>query len=284
MNQYPDIRTDDARVLAIAALIREELAREVATGFRTLTRIPSSGVIKLLDYFATLRDADRAGLIEAQARVGALSFFPAPLIAKAHEELRTTDPALLRLKEGLSAPAFSYGLRYLDLRMHRMTRNDPESMARMAETRSKLDFTPRDDLPEGLVGTTPIRDIQTAKAPLLRKLLNPMLRHRLGAKPTKRPGGELVYEGAIGNVRLRVSIIFSNMYGQMHYAVSWSVGDRPLLAHRLSYESFFGANTGWDYLTEENAARSIDLLDQILVSLAGLLERIAALPDRGGST
>ncbi len=278
MNQYPDIRANDGRVLAIAALIREELAREVATAFATLTRIPSSGVIKLLDYLATLSDADRAALIEAQARVGALFFFPAPLITKAHEDLRTTDPALLRLKEGLGAPAFSYGLRYLDLRMHRMMRNDPESMARMAETRSKLDFNPRDDLPELLVGTTPIRDIQTAKAPLLRKLLNPMLRHRLGAKPTKRPGGELVYEGAIGDVPLRVSIIFSNMYGQMHYAVTWSMRERQMLAQRITYEALFGTNTGWDYLTEENAARSIGLLDQLLVFLAGLLGRIAALP------
>jgi hypothetical protein len=280
MNQYPDIRADDGRVLAIAALIREELAREVRAGFATLTRIPSSGVIKLLDYLLTLSEAHQAALIEAQARVGALCFFPAPLIAKTFEELRTTDPALLRLKEGLGAAAYSYGLRYLDLRMHRMMRNDPESMARMAETRARLDFAPRDDLPEMLVGTTPIRDIQTAKAPLLRKLLNPMLRHRLGARPTKRPGGELVYQGAIGDVPLRVSIIFSNMYGQMHYAVTWSMRERQILAQRITYEALFGTNTGWDYLTEENAARSIDLLDQLVVSLAGLLERVAALPGR----
>jgi hypothetical protein len=280
MNQYPDIRANDGRVLAVAALVGEELAREAAAGYPTLTRIPSSGVVKLLDYLATLSEAERASLIEAQALVGALCFFPAPLIAKAFEELRTTEPALLRLKAGLGAPAFSYGLRYLDLRMHRMMTNDPESLAQMAATRSRLDFTPRDDLPEALVGITPIGEIQTAKAPLLRKLLNPMLRHRLGARPTRRPGGELVYEGAIGDVPLRVSIIFSNMYGQMHYAVTWSMRDRQMLAQRMTYEALFGTNTGWDYLTEENAARSIDLLDRLLVRLAGLMEQIAALPGR----
>jgi len=263
---------------AIAALVREELAREAEAGFPTLTRIPSSGVIKLLDYIATLSEADRTSLIEAQALIAALHFLPAPLIAKAYEDLRTSDPALLRLQNGMSSPGFSYGLRYLDLRMHRMMVNDPESVARMAETRAGLDFTPRDDLPEALVGTTQIRDIRTAKAPLLRKLLNPMLRQRVSAKPEKRPGGELVYEGAIGDVPLRVSVIFSNMYGQMHYAVTSSMRERQMLAQRLTYESLFGANTGWDYLTEDNAARSIDLLDQLLVSLAGLLERIAALP------
>jgi len=268
---YQDIRADDSRLLAVVALAREELAREAAAGFPTLTHIPSSGVIKLLDYLATLSAGDRAELIEAQARVGALHFFPAPLITKAFEELRTRNPALLRLREGMDAPAFSYGLRYCDLRMHRMMMNDAQSVARMAVTRSQLDFTPRDDLPKALVGTTPIRDIKTAKAPLLRKLLNPMLRHRLGARPNKRPGGELVYEGAIGEVSLRVSIIFSNMYAQMHYAVTWSVRDRQMLAQRLTYETLFGMNTGWDYLTEENAP----LVDRPARSTAGAPGRVA---------
>ena len=80
----------------------------------------------------------------------------------------------------------------------------------MAQTRASLDFTPRDDLPVALVGAAGIRDVVPAKAPLLRKLLNPMLRDRLDARPAKRPGGELLYDGAIGNIPLRVSIIFSN--------------------------------------------------------------------------
>ncbi len=105
-----------------------------------------------------------------------------------------------------------------------------------------------------------------------------MLRARLGARPEKRPGGELVYAGSLGEVPLRVSIIFSNLYAQMTYAMTWSPRERGLLAQRLTWETLFGANTGWDYLTEENAARSIDLLDGLLVKLAGLMQRIAALP------
>ncbi|MGC2411697.1 MAG: hypothetical protein WA459_03240 [Stellaceae bacterium] len=273
-----DIRADDGRVLAIAALIREELEREAAAGFPTLTQIPSTGVIKLLDYLATLSDGERMALIEAQARVAALCFFPAPLISAAHEHLRSTEPALLRRAASFQAPEFSYGLRYLGLRMHRAVMNDPQSLAELVRTRATLDFTPRDDLPEALVGTTPIRDIATAKAPLLRKLLNQMLRARLGAKPEKRPGGELVYEGAIDGIPLRVSIIFSNLYAQVLHGVTWSLRERTLLAQRLTYEVLWGTNSGWDYLTEENAERSIDLLDRELVNLAALFGRIAALP------
>ena len=47
--------------------------------------------------------------------------------------------------------------------------------------------------------------------------------------------------------------------------------DRNLLAQRLTYEMLWEMNAGWDYLTEENAAASIDLLDRLLLTLAGCL-------------
>jgi hypothetical protein len=265
----PEIGLDDPRVLAIAELVRAELAQEVEAGFPVLSRIPSTGIVQFLDNFATLEPADRMSLLDALARIAALNFFPAPLIARAHEQLRTTDSILIRFYRGMQSGDFAYGLRYLDVRMARAAVRDPETMAHMARTRAALDFQPRDDLPELLVGSTPLRDIQTVRAPQLRKLLNPMLLKRLGAKPQKRLGGELVYEGMIGDIPLRVSIIFSNIYAQMHYAVTWSVRERALLAQRFNYEIMWGSNTGWDYLTEENAARSIDLLDQLLLRLAG---------------
>jgi hypothetical protein len=62
--------------------------------------------------------------------------------------------------------------------------------------------------------------------------------------------------------------------------VTWSMRERTLLALRLTYEILWGTNTGWDYLTEENAARSIDLLNDLLVFLAALFERVADLPMR----
>jgi hypothetical protein len=273
-----EIGLEDGRVSDIAALIRTELAQEVDAGFPVLGRIPSTGTVKFLDNFATLSPPDRIALLDSLALAGALHFFPAPLIANAHEQLRTADPAVIRFYDVMQSGDFAYGLRYCDLRMARAMMNDPESRAQMARTRSTLDFQPRDDLPELLVGSTPLLDIQTAKAPLLRKLLNPMLAKRLGAKPQKRPGGEMIYEGMIGDIPLRVSIIFSNRYGQMHYAVTWSVPERTLLAQRLSYETLWGTHTGWDYLTEENAARSIDLLDELLLRLVQLFKRVAALP------
>jgi hypothetical protein len=274
-----DLRSGDPRVAAIAAVIRAELTEQAAAGFPLLQRVPSTGAIKLLDHMATLTPAEISALIHAEACLAALHFFPAPLIARAHEALRIKDSAILALAAALQAPAFAYGLRYLDLRMHRAAMNDPQSVTQLAKTRATLDFSPRDDLPERLVGATPIREIQTATAPVLRKLLNEMLTKRQPLKASKRPGGELVYEGVIQGVPLRVSIIFSNLYAQMTYGVHWAHRERGLLAQRLTYELLSGVGGGWDYLTEENAPRSIDVLEELLLRLADLFARIQRLPE-----
>lgn len=262
----------------IGAVVREELAREADAGFPKLSRVPSSGIIKFLDYFSALPAFNAGELIDAFARLGALCFFPAPLIAKAHEQLRTTNAAILRYGEALRSPRFVHGFRYSDLRMTRAMLNDPESMMHLKRTRATLDFEPRDDFPSQILSATDPRQVATAKAPMLRKLLNPMLRRRLGVKGMKQPGGEMVYDGAIGNVLVKVRIIFSNMYAQMHYGATFIIPERKILAQRLTYETLWGMNAGWDFLTEENAPRSIELLDELLMALAQLVGRVVALP------
>ena len=261
----------------IAELVRAELDQEAAAGFSKLKLLPSTGVIKFLDYFASLPPAEHAPLLDVLARQAAMHFFPSPLIAAAHEELRTNS-ALLRMSVVMQSHPFSYGLRYQDLRMSRMTLNDAESLAHMRQTRSALGFEPRDDPPSELVLDPDLRHVQPAKAPLLRKLLNQSLKPLLGVKADKRPGGEVVYDGSIEGAPLKVSILFSNMYGQMHYGVTAKIHERNILAQRLTYEVLWGTNTGWDYLTEENASRSVELLCRLLTILARFMKQIASLP------
>jgi len=88
-SRHAEIDADDPLVVAIGALVRIELANKAAAGFPTLSRIPSSGIIKLLGYMAMLSEAELAGLLDAKARLAALNFFPAPLIAAAPEQLRS---------------------------------------------------------------------------------------------------------------------------------------------------------------------------------------------------
>jgi hypothetical protein len=182
------------------------------------------------------------------------------------------------MQAALRSGQFAYGLRYQDLRMSRMTLNDAESMMHMKQTRSTLDFEPRDDPPSDLVLDPDLRRVQTAKAPLLRKLLGQALTPLVGVKAVKRPGGEIVYDGAVEGTPLQVRFIFSNMYGQMHYGITAKIFDLNILAQRLTYEALWGTNTGWDYLTEENAPQSIELLCELVTILARFVKRIPLLP------
>jgi len=61
------------------------------------------------------------------------------------------------------------------------------------------------------------------------------------------------------------------MYGQLHRWVNMRMLNPNLKAVRV--QDFWGTY-GWDYLTEENAPRSIDLLCERIVYLARLRERI----------
>jgi hypothetical protein len=67
---------------------------------------------------------------------------------------------------------------------------------------------------------------------------------------------------------LPVQVDFGSRMGQLCY---W-IGD--VRSHgALSYELLWGQPGGWDYLTEENAARSVNLLPELIDELARLLQR-----------
>ncbi len=266
---------------AIAAPLRTKLDEEARLDFPSLRRIPSTGIIKFLDYFSALPPTQRDPLLDAIARVGAMQFFPPVEIAAEHERLRTGDPAYARYMAALHSPAFGYGLRYCDIKMARMMLDDQQSVDQMKKMRADLDFTPRDDPPAELVADPDLRHAHPAKAPLLSKLVKEALANLLSSstKPARLPGGEMKFSGTLQNIPLTVSIDFGSRIAQLRYGVSAPVAGKNLRAFNLTYEVLWSASTGWDYLTEENAAASIELLCDRLRFLARLLEEIAALPE-----
>ena len=260
----------------IAALLRADFMAEADAGFPTVRRVPSTDAVKFLDHFATLKSAEAATLLDAFALAHALQFFPPPAVYREGLELNENVSALVQFRNATRTGQFAYGLRYQDLRMARSALRDPESMRHMAETRSKLDFVPRDDPPTELMSEPDRLKVQAAKAPLLRKLIDKAFAQLFAPRKTKQPGGTLQYAGSIGSTELTVSVIFSNMYGQLHWWVNMRMLNPNLKAVRV--QDFWGTY-GWDYLTEENAPRSIDLLCERIVYLARLRERIDALPE-----
>jgi hypothetical protein len=261
-----DLRTN------IAALLLADFKAEADAGFPTVRRIPATDAVKFLDYFAALNSAEAATLLEALARGHAMQFFPPSAV---HRELGQNDPALIRFHDATRSGQFAYGLRYQDIRHVRTALRDPVSMRYMAETRSKLDFVPRDDPTSELVPEADRVKVQTANAPLLRKLIDKAFTQLFAPRKTKQHGA-LNYAGSIGSTELTVFVIFSNMYGQLHWSVNMAMLNPNLKAVRV--QDFWGAYA-WNYLTEENAPRSIDLLCERIVYFAKLRERIDALPE-----
>jgi hypothetical protein len=265
----------------VAMLLRSDFAQEAATGFPRLARIPCTSVIKFLDYFEAQAPADRQPLLDVLARFSAMKFFPPQLISRQYQELRTSNPAYVRFWAAMQSERFAHGYRYEGVKMTRMMVRDVETVAAITKVRAGLDWQPRDDPPAALVPDPDLTHLNPAKAPLLRKLVKQAFTRLFAAEAKKLPGGETGYTGTIDGTKLTVWVDFGSMSAQLRYGVSIPDEQRRIFVSRLSYDDLWITNLGWDYLTEENAAPSIELLCEQISYLAGLTHRIAELALNG---
>jgi hypothetical protein len=259
----------------VVALLRAELAAEVEAGFPRLKRIPNTDVIWFLDYFAGLAAAERTALLDALARFGVRFFFLRP--GDVQPEIA---PALARYREAKDGPGGKGGTRYMDVKMLCMDKSLREPGNYHESWRQNftpLHFQPRADLLPDL------SHLKAAKAPLLRKLVNAVLTSRFPLRKEKQPGGACKYVGPHGNGELTVWVDLGSRLGQLRYEVILKDAAHRVPAPRLAYELLWDAYLGWDYLTEENAERSLDFFPEQVVYLANLAERVNGLAGpRGG--
>ena len=262
----------------VSALLKAHLVEEAHSGFRTLSRIPSSAMIRFLDYAATMTAAERDELVSSFARLGAMRFFVT--LAAVRDEistLATTDPALLRYRAALQSAAFSMGLRYEGLRMRKAMLGDRMSVEMMAQTRATLDFIPRDDPPAQLVPDPDPVHLKPAKAPLLRKLIDKTFKDLFTGQKRKLAGGDTGHEGVFEGTNFTLWIGFAGMGLQLRYDVSIPDETKRVSVLRLAYEDLWAPGPGWDYLTEENAEASIQLLRELVIQLIRLRNGVLAL-------
>ena len=255
---------------AAVDLMLSHLVREADAGFPRFSRIPCSETIKFLDYFAALTEPDQAALLASKARVAALQFLPPQLGAQQMLALMDSDPAFQRYRQAMRSAWFAMGMRHAGLRDTGVSLKDPMSVAMRAQTRARLDFTPRDDFPLALVPDPDPAHLKPAKAPQLRKLIDTAFKGLFAPTKQKRPGGELWYEGVLEATPIRVSIGFTNRGPQLLYHVRIPDETRTVLAIRIAYDTIFAGSPGWDYLTEENAETSIALLCEFVVDVVRL--------------
>jgi hypothetical protein len=261
----------------VTAFLRRHLAAEVEAGFPRVTRIPSAGAIRFLDYFATLTAADQDALLDANARASALIYFPPPLIADQLQAMLDTNPALAAHGKAMQSALFSMGLRYSGLSMRKAMQTDPMSIKMMAQTRSTLDFVPRDDLPPALVPDPDPMHLKPAKAPQLRKLINAAFPKLFATGKQKLIGGETEYTGVLQGTSIKVVISFHGMALQFLYGVTIPDETRRTFVWRTTYENLWAAGQGWDYVTEENAEASIGLLCENIELVVSLRNSVMGL-------
>jgi hypothetical protein len=260
----------------VEALLRTDFDSEANSGFARLQRIPCTSIVKLLDYLEPLEREERDRLLDVLARMGAMKLFPPQQIAIEYESLRSKNPAFVKCWSATHSEPAAAGLRYQSVKMAKMMLGDAESRAEMLKYRAALQERPRDDPPESLIPRHDLSAVEAAKAPLLRKLASATLKHHFATGSNRVAGGETEYTGQIGDSKVSVRIDFGSIAAQLRYAVSVLNPRDTLGVRRLAYEDLWFPNPGWDYLTEENAPRSIDLLVEQIQYLVNLSARIVA--------
>jgi hypothetical protein len=247
----------------IVAFLRADFRAEAEAGFPRLRRSPQTKIIQLIDYFGSLSTDDQSDLLGVLALRGSALVDPNPT------RLPPSAPAFDRYWKTVTSPGpFSGGYRYCDVKTL-------AAIPRMAEFGSYADWIeqtqrpwiseralePRQDLLPSLECLTP------ARGPGLRKLVKAALQAR-GFTAERGKGSEHQYVSPAGAI---VRVDFGSYLGQLVYHVSAACGATRIV--RLSYESLWSQPGGWDYLTDENAARSVE-------HLAGLVEYLIHLPER----
>lgn len=252
----------------LVAFLRAEVSSEAEADFPRLRRIPQTKVIQFLDYFDNLAAQDRASLLDALALRAAVMINPGP------RPTYPSTPAFDSYWRSVTSPGpFTGGFRYCDIKTLAKIPELAEFGSYEAWIEkcqrpwvSELALQAREDL-------LPSRDCLTpVKAPHLRKLVKTALEAR-GFTPAIAKGAEHKLVHPSGAV-LRVD--YGSYMGQLCYHVSANCGETRLLM--ASFEMLWSQPGGWDYLTAENAERSITFFPELVEYLVQLPGRIMQQP------
>lgn len=261
----------------IVSLVRDYMHAEADAGYPLLRQIPSSQATVCFDYLESISPAERQELLEARARITALGFVLTPGAQQEILQLADSNPAMVKYRDAMLRGPLRMGLRYQSIRMAKAMLSDAESVAMMRQTRSTLGYLPRDDSPVPLVNDADVTRLHPAKAPLLKKLVKPLLQGLLSAKEEKMPGGTMKYEGTLNGTSMKVRVDYAARDVQMIYSVSIPDPERKVALIGSGYERFFGMGGGWDYITEENAEASVGLLPELLRRVVARRNEVARL-------
>jgi len=253
----------------VAALLRQELAAEAAAGIPRLQHIPCTGVVQVLDYFETLTPSEFEELLDGLAQRGAVFFYPRDGM-RILADVQSARAVLTRFIAALLGRDYVGGYRYTDVKMLRMIASDKESggiQGYLSHASPRALQLRTDLLPD-------LSYLVSSKAAATRKLLETALKKLMPYEKKNLGGGSWTYIGVFEGRNLKVWTDTGSMGAQLSYSVSVLNPAFVVPFSGIGYESFWNARPSWDYLTEENVARSIDLMVDNIVYLARLADRV----------
>lgn len=256
----------DSRAILVGWL-RNEFAEEQRSGFARLKRVPDSRVIGFLDDFASLSPSAQSDLAAVLTDWSSYKLAGDPIPPSIVEQF-TRATCFRHLAEGL---------RYTGVNLLAGLAKD-KSQGGLAGWLQKTGITGlAAQPPENLVRD--IGDLVPVKIPALRRLVKSAFARLFSANARDIGSESWCYEGRLGESSLKVWIRYSGRMGrpQLDYQVQVQCKERSLTAPNLCFESVLGVGFGrWDYLTQDNAERSVDLLRELVEYIATLPERLPA--------
>lgn len=264
--KLPDVTT------AIAALFRAELGEEMAAELPTLRRIPSTLVVRFIDYLTALAAPEQATLLDALASAVATAIAS----PQAGALTQSQHPALAQLNAALAFRGFNGGFRYTPIKiLSGIAKNKAiggvDGWLRNLQC-SELEMRPRDDL------LPPPYSVEPVKPARLKRLVDKALEALLAPERTKF-GSELTqYVGVWEGWKVTVKVLFAPggrvNPRQLEYIVSVASADaaKSVPEGGGTYEGMWWLRATWDYITEENAERSVAALKDLIIYLTRLTE------------
>lgn len=187
-------------------LIRSILDAEMASGFRSIRRVPSTYTWKILDYVAALESGERDSLLEAFAANGVFLLSP------------DRDPKLHAYQSGHSAyrrfveamPKL-FGWKYVDVRFLRGI---------LGDLRSKNPSPEFANLPPEVIQRA--ESIRPTKATEIRREIKNVFAQQFKAKAENRQGGNWLYSCEYQGRLFQVHIDYGGRIAQLRYHLSFN--------------------------------------------------------------
>ncbi len=246
-------------------VLRSTLAAEVAAGFPLLKLIPRTSVFHFLDYFDTLEDAQRLLLIEGFA------FFGSNYLL-VEDIPQNQVPENWQKHQGLG-PYYREVYYFKKLPRYRSITNYATLDVSTAQSKIRRQHLPATG------------SVEAAKSAQLRKQTDLVIPKLFSEDFNQEnlPGGNRVYSGKLNGRQATVRVEFTpKTMGQLRYTVQFALtraDGQKIDSQKISLEQlwFQPEQDGWNYLSDENAERSIETLSTVILQLSDIIERVYSL-------